>query len=151
MKKITLTILFFASISTQLLSQKIYFNITKIDTTTTETFFSKIQSEIKFKDLGQFSDTLFDSNNQIFQITKYENFIPKNSPNDFWAIIDKYEYKSGLIEKIEHWKTDNKSKMCKCSSWQFKRKGILLAVFWHPKCSKIALDCDKFGNQLKKE
>ncbi len=150
MKKNTLATIFFTRLSTQLLSQNLHFNITRIDSTI-ETFFSKIQSEIKFKDLGQFYDTLFNSNDQIIQITKYENFTPKNSPNDIWTIIDKYEYKGDLVEKIEHWKTDNKSKICKCSSWQFKRKGIAVSVYWHPKCSKISLNCDIFGNQFKKE
>lgn len=152
MMKNVILIFILIIISTQLLSQINNNKLTQIDST--ETFYSKIQKEILFKELGKSSLIFYNTDSSIFQLIKFENFIPNVNSNNIWTIIDKFQYdKNGLVEKSEHWKTDNKSKMCKCGTWQLSRKGNWTFVNGppgYPKCNTKEFDCDSFGNKLKK-
>jgi len=123
------------------------YNITKLDST--ENFFTKIQSEIKIKTIGIYTDTIFTIENTVHQIIKYNNFQSTNEVNSIFTIIDKYEFKNGRVEKVEHWKTNNTNTICKCGDWQYKRKGLISLHRLYPKCNYEHFICSTNGDPLK--
>lgn len=99
--------------------------------------------------IGTFQDTLFSADHTIHQIIRYKNFEAPHSEKAIWTIIDKYEFnEKKQIEKIEHWKTDNAGKICKCGNWQFRRKGIFVVVRPYPGCLKKGFNCDVNGDKI---
>lgn len=122
--------------------------ITKTDSTTS--FFTQIQSDIKNKSIGTFRDTIFQSDHRILQIIQYTNFESPMDDRSVWTIIDKYEFgNKDRLEKMEHWKTDNISRICRCGDWQYKRKGIVSLRRPFPNCNKKEFDCDINGYPVK--
>ena len=129
-------------------SQTVHYNITILDST--ETYFEKIQKEIHRKEPGTFSDTFYNASHDIVQVNRYTNFTSKESAGSIWTYVDKYLFNDKqTVEKIEHWKTDNVSQMCKCGSWQFRKKGILVLVQPYPKCTKKGFNCDTTAEKPK--
>lgn len=129
------------------IGQNTEYNITILDSA--ETFFSKIQKEIRNKEQGTFSDTFYNAAGTIVQITRYTNFTSKESGGHTWTFVDKYLYnQKNMVEKVEHWKTDNTSRMCKCGSWQYKTKGILVLKRPYARCRKPGFDCDSKGEEV---
>lgn len=125
-----------------------WFLITKTDSATS--FFTQIQSEIKNKSIGTFRDTIFQTDHRILQITKYTNFESPLDDRSVWTIIDKYEFgNNNRLEKMEHWKTDNISRICRCGDWLYKRKGIVSLRRPFPNCNKKEFPCDINGYPVK--
>lgn len=151
-KKYLLCVFFIAGLVAPLFSQNLEGYITRIDTSKNETIYGKIQLEIVHKEIGRFGDTTYDADGKIYQVIRYQNFIPKESPNDIWTYVNKYVYdKRGRVEKAEHWKTDNRGSICKCGTWQRDRSGIWVVMRAYPKCNIIRFDCDQYGEPLKKK
>jgi hypothetical protein len=129
-------------------AQSSTFNITKLDSS--ENFYSKIQSEIRNKNIGDFTDTVFDAAGYPHVLIKYSNFVSKYSEGAIWTIVNKYEFNQNRgVEKIEHWKTDNINKICKCGNWQYKTKGIWSLQRPYPNCKKKEFTCDSTGAPAK--
>lgn len=148
MQPVTL-FLFLCIISGKLFAQSDkWLVITKTDSTIS--FFTQIQGDIKNKSIGTFRDTIFQSDHRILQIVQYTNFESPIDDRSIWTIIDKYEFgNKDRLEKMEHWKTDNISRICRCGDWQYKRKGIVSLRRPFPKCDKKEFDCDINGYPVK--
>jgi hypothetical protein len=147
MQRLLLLLLIFI-ISGKLCAQADRFVITKPDSTTS--FYAQLQTEIKNRSIGIFRDTVFYPDHSIRQITKYTNFEAPTDTKLVWTIIDKYEFGSNhQLEKMEHWKTDNISRICKCGDWQYRTKGALSLRRPFPNCNKKEFQCDANGDPVK--
>lgn len=141
-------ILLICIITGQLSAQADRFVITKTDSTTS--FYTQLQNEIKKRSIGTFRDTVFHPDHSIRQITKYTNFESPTDSKLIWTIIDKYEFRiNNQLEKMEHWKTDNISRICKCGAWQYRTKGALSLRRPYPNCNKKEFQCDTNGDPVK--
>lgn len=141
--------IFFLCLSLGGYAQRPSYNITVLDSS--ETFYSKLQAEIKNREAGVFSNTSFDSASKMVIITRYTNFILKGQFGTTWTIIqrEKFDEKQHLQQE-EFWKTDNNGMICRCGSWQLRTKGIWVVKTPYPSCSGKKFNCDNDGKEIKR-
>ncbi len=146
-KKIIATV-FFLCLFRYGYSQASSYNITILDST--ETFYTKLQAEIKNREPGVFSNTAYDSVAKMVVITKYTNYIPKGQLGNTWTTIQREKYdEKNRLQQEEFWKTDNNGMICRCGSWQLRTKGIWVVKVPYPSCSSKKFSCGIDGKEIK--